>query len=274
TALTLGVSAYGSAGQTLFFDEFQSTPSGGFARDADGENAERVALRLQRGRFFVDASYNRRERDVPTASFDTVFDPAHHAATGDVVENTVDERGTFEARWEPGAFLLRLYGDYSGYHGEYPYDSSDRGTFVLHDRGTGWAGGGEARVTLASPDWNRLSVGALVEVHDIGVGVDSNGDGVEDYQDHRNPANLATYAVDELALLPRLRLTLGARVDHLGISDENVFSPRIAAVARPYAGGLTKLILGQAYRAPSDFEQYYADSGVTEVPSPPLEAEI
>ena len=274
TALTLGVSAYGSAGQTLFFDEFQSTPSGGYARDDDGENAERVWLRLQRGRFFVDASFDRRERDVPTASFDTVFDPAHHAATGDVVENTVDERGTFEARWQPEHVLLRLYGDYSGYHGDYPYDSLERGTFVLHDRGTGWAGGGEARVTVAAPAWNRLSVGADVELHDIGVGVDSNGDGREDYKDHRDPVNLAVYAVDELALGERLHVTLGARVDHLGISDEDVFSPRIAAVAQPYAGGRTKLILGQAYRAPSDFEQYYADSGVTEVPSPPLEAEI
>src|SRR5262249_11053184 len=224
--------------------------SGGYARDSDGENAERAALRLQNGHFYLDASYNRRERDIPTASFDTVFDPAHHAATGNVVESTVDERGILDARWESGALLLRAYGDYSGYRGDYPYDGPGRGTFVLHDRGTGWAGGGEARASFSAPEWNRLTVGADAGVHGVTPGVDTNGDGKEDYVDNRNPVNLSAYAVDELTMGAPFRLTLGARIDHLGISDETVFSPRVAAVFRPYAAGRTKLVLGQAYRAP------------------------
>lgn len=272
TALTLGVSAYGSGGQTLFFDEFKGTPSGGFARDEDGELAERAALRLTSGPFSIDASYNRRDKNIPTASFDTVFDPVHQAVTGGVAENTVDERGTFEARWVEGPLILCATADYSGYHGAYPYGSGARGAFILRDRGTGFAAGGEARVTFVTA-WNRLALGADVEVHDIQIGVDADGDGKDDYTDHRSLVNAAAYAVDELALGARVRLTLGARLDQLGVSDDLVFSPRLAAVFVPYPGGKTKIVLGQAYRAPADFEQYYADGGVTQVPAAPLQAE-
>jgi outer membrane receptor protein involved in Fe transport len=274
TALTLGVSAYGSSGQTLFFDEYQSAPSGGFARDDDAEDAERVSLRVQRGRFSLDAAYNRRAKDVPTASFDTIFDPAHDPRAHGVVENTLDERGTLEARYDSGALLLRLFGDYAAYHGAYPYaGDATRSDFALRDRGIGFWGGGEARVTVAGPEWNRLALGATAEVHDVRVGVDANGDGREDYTDHRAIPNAAVYAVDELALGARLRLTAGARLDRLGIGEDWVFSPRLAAVLSAYEGGKTKLVLGQAYRAPSDFEQYYSDGGVTEIPAAKLSAE-
>ena len=192
-ALTLGISAYGSAGQTLFFDEFRDTPSAGFARDDDGENAERASLRLRSGRLFFDASYNRREKDVPTASFDTVFDPARNHATGDVTERTVDERGTVELRWQPDSFLVRVYGDYSGYHGTYPYDNSSRGQFILRDRGIGLSAGFEARATLVLPSWNRLSLGGVIEGHEITAAVDADGDGREDVKDDREPVNAALY---------------------------------------------------------------------------------
>src|SRR5262249_18244184 len=46
-----------------------------------------------------------------------------------------------------------------------------------------------------------------------------------------------------------------------------------AAVLRPYPGGRTKLVLGQAYRAPSDYEQYYYDNNVTQMPAAPLSPE-
>jgi hypothetical protein len=53
-----------------------------------------------------------------------------------------------------------------------------------------------------------------------------------------------------------------------------VISPRLAVVARPYERGRSKLVVGQAYRAPSEYEQYYNDSGVTQIAAPPLDAEI
>jgi outer membrane receptor protein involved in Fe transport len=271
--ITASAQAYASTGQNLFYEDFRATPSGGFARDSDGEDAERGALRLRLGRFFVDASYNRRKKDVPTASFDTVFDAPHVDGFAGDAENTIDERGTFEARWDGGTVYARAFGDYSGYRGEYPYDDSS-GKFVLHDGGRGLGGGAEARVTLTAPSWNQLSLGVEGEVHDIRLNVDNNGDGKDDFVDEHTPQSAAAYAVDQLSFGPAATLTLGGRVDLLGISDQVVFSPRVAAVLRPYAGGRTKIVLGQSYRAPSDYEQYYYDNDVTQMRAKKLDAEI
>ena len=42
----------------------------------------------------------------------------------------------------------------------------------------------------------------------------------------------------------------------------------MAVIGQPYGGGNTKLIVGRAFRAPSVYELYYNDGGLTQVPSP------
>jgi outer membrane receptor protein involved in Fe transport len=59
------------------------------------------------------------------------------------------------------------------------------------------------------------------------------------------------------------------RVDYYSTSGAAV-SPRLAAVAHPYARGTTKLLFGRAFRAPSIYELYYHDGGMSQVPNPDL----
>src|SRR5262249_60426739 len=93
----VGARASGRPGQTLYFDGFRAEPSMGVVGAADGEDAEPAALRARGGDFALDAAVNRRRREVPTASFGTVFDPAH-AGAGEV-EETLDQRAYVEGRF-------------------------------------------------------------------------------------------------------------------------------------------------------------------------------
>ena len=72
------------------------------------------------------------------------------------------------------------------------------------------------------------------------------------------------YAVDEVVLAPWLRASAGLRVDHYPESFGTTLNPRLAVIARPYREGNTKLLLGRAFRAPSPYERFYNDGGVTQ----------
>jgi outer membrane receptor for ferrienterochelin and colicins len=268
---SLSVSAYANGGRDHFFEELRGTPSGGLARDADAELALAARLRLRQGAFFLDAAVNRREKEVPTATFETVFDPAHAEATGGTVEQTTDDRAYLELRYEVPSLLVRAYADHAAYLGLYPYDSSD-GPFVSEDRGRAFGVGGEARVSLAVPRWNRLTIGAELARQDLRFTTASDPGG-ETFRHERAPVAAAVYAVDEVAIGEAVRVTAGARVDRLATTEEVVVAPRVAVVLGPYAGGRTKLVLGQAHRAPTEYEQHYADDGLTQVRAGPLDAE-
>jgi outer membrane receptor protein involved in Fe transport len=269
--VSLSASAYGSPGQTRYFDEFRDEPSQGVARDADGEDAEHAALRARAGDFSLDAAWNRRRREVPTASFGTVFDPAHTGAQ--VVEETLDQRAYVEGRFQRdlgGArLLLRVGLDHADYRGHYPYSEAGRGDFTLIDEGVGSSLGGEAQVAVSLP-LQTLTLGAEGGLHRIRLAYD---DGRNRVDDERDLTAASVYAVDELVLSPEVRVTAGARLDRLPVGGDLVLSPRLAGVFRPYRAGRTKVVLGRAFRAPSFYEQYYSDGGVTQNPAPPLSAE-
>jgi len=220
-AASVAVSAYGSTGSTHFFEEFAGTPSAGFVRDADGETALRGSLRWRLGDLSLDAAFNRRDKEIPTATFGTVFDPAHASGTGGTVESTLDNRGYLEARYERSALLLRLYGDYAAYTGTYPYVDAETGPFVLEDVGSGFGVGGEARVSFTAPAWNRLTLGAEAARQDLEIENLISGPQM-DFRHQRVAVSVAGYAVDELQLGP-VRVT----------ADQSMFPATLSADQLP-----------------------------------------
>jgi hypothetical protein len=75
------VSAYQNGGDDHFFEDFRGTASRGLARDSDAERALGGRLRVARGPLFLDAAVNTRLKEIPTATYGTVFDPAHSDVT-------------------------------------------------------------------------------------------------------------------------------------------------------------------------------------------------
>jgi len=78
--------------------------------------------------------------------------------------------------------------------------------------------------------------------------------------DVRQRLLLSGYLLDEWRIHPRLFIQGGVRVDkYLDLTTVPI-SPRLGIVARPYQRGLTKLVAGQAFRAPNIYELFFTDN--------------
>jgi outer membrane receptor protein involved in Fe transport len=78
---------------------------------------------------------------------------------------------------------------------------------------------------------------------------------------------LSAALLDEWRIHPRLFVQLGVRVDKYLDLSALPFSPRLGVVAKPYEGGLSKLVIGQAFRAPNIYELYYTDGQTQAFPT-------
>lgn len=275
-AISLYASLFDSSGENLFFSEFADTPSAGEVRQADGEDAQRGGLRAKVGKFSFDASYARRRKDIPTASFETVFDPARNPGTNYEPEHTIDQRGYAEARWDhergPLTIAARAAYDRQRYEGIYPYDDGME-PYLFSDFGSGEWLTGEVRLALTG--WNqKLTLGAEVGQHDVVLSFDEDSDGTDEFRDQQDFTNTSGYAVEQISLFDeRLLLSAGVRVDSFGESNQDALSPRLGLVFRPYESGFTKVVVGRAFRPPSLYELYYNDGGSTQVAPESLEPE-
>jgi outer membrane receptor for ferrienterochelin and colicins len=79
----------------------------------------------------------------------------------------------------------------------------------------------------------------------------------------------AVYGLVDVVPFPQARLSLGLRLDSYSTFGESL-NPRAAFIVKPYAAGNLKVMFGKAFRAPSTYELYYNDGGITQVASPGL----
>ncbi|MDQ7052474.1 MAG: TonB-dependent receptor [candidate division KSB1 bacterium] len=124
----------------------------------------------------------------------------------------------------------------------------------------------------------------LNDRHYLIVGLDTQIDRVQSDPDtimygDRQVNNVALYLQDEWEVTPELTTTLGLRYDwnHLvnGITQGQL-SPKIALVYHPRSNLAFRLLLGQAFRAPSIAERFFQkelSGGTLFKPNPKLKAE-
>ncbi|HEY8146658.1 MAG TPA: TonB-dependent receptor [Kofleriaceae bacterium] len=274
-AASVHASVYDSEGRTLRFDEFRETPSRGEVVGADAEQAYRAGLRATAGTAALDANYSYRTKDVPTALFGTVFDPAQSDATDRRVTNTDDRRGYLEGRWRGGAGPIGIETrgsyDYEQYYGTYPYDDGS-GPFVFTDAGGGRWITGETRLSFTGFS-QKLTLGGEVASHSVEQSFDNEDDGTLDFSDEREFTNASAYGVEQVNLGERAIVSAGVRADRFGWLNDVAISPRLGLVVKPYAGGYTKVVAGRAFRSPSTYELFYNDDGITQVAPETLEPE-
>src|SRR5207249_2280826 len=67
-------SALALRGQDYHFREFATGPANGSASGQDGEKTERLFGRMRRGGFALQGLWSERSKEVPTASYGTIFD--------------------------------------------------------------------------------------------------------------------------------------------------------------------------------------------------------
>jgi outer membrane receptor protein involved in Fe transport len=251
-----GGSLRSAAGQTLFFPEFVDT-NRGIVRGGDGEHALKSFASLAFRGFSLEAAYSNRRKNIPTASFGTIF--------GDSRARTRDEQLFVSAGYQATLgksfdLATRVTMGASDYEGVYPYQTSPSTTDVNADYASGRWWGAEATGTLRRGRHTWLVGGELQRNsrQDQGSRYLASPDGA--FQVSGRDLRLALYTQDDLKLGAKLRLSLGARFDHYSELAGRL-NPRLALIVSPDAVTTVKLLYGRAFRAPNEYEELYYTPG-------------
>jgi iron complex outermembrane receptor protein len=246
--------------ESLYFAEFDSPDlNNGRAERLDRESLRTVTGRLSFRDLAVTGAYGRRDKTVPTAAFDTLFNNPTFV--------TVDERAyvdaAFDRAWQGTRYAVRGYLDSYQYDGVYPYEPEEPGgpPSMSTDYGHGTWWGVEGRATRPLPGRQTLTAG--LEFRDYAR--QAQGEAFEDDPDASWDADASThvfaaYAQDELRVNDRLLLSVGGRYDAYSGFDR--FSPRASVVVTPTPERAFKYLFGSAFRAPNAYELDYLTQGL------------
>ncbi len=203
---------------------------------------------------------NYRDKRVPTGAYETI--------PGDPRAQSEDTRAFAELRYEPhlGAraqLYSRIYVDRYDFAGVYPYTQEEGGgSYAVRDRWDGTWLGAEARVAATVAPWFRLTGGATGDAHvqtEL-TGRDDQGTYLDETPIYQSAG---VYAVAEADAGKALTASVGARLDWFSSVGATV-NPRAAVILRPAENHTVKLLAGRAFRAPSPYELFYNDDGVTQ----------
>ncbi len=256
--LLLSATGYHSNGQKdLFFPEF-NTPANnnGIAHNLDQDHYSNVFASTSFGDFVFQAGAVWRRKDIPTASFNSVFN-----ATG---TNTTDDRQYLDLSYQHSItdstdIAARIYYDRYAYDGSYLTDLTPITPDRDGARGQWW--GSEIKLSSAITKQHRVTVGA--EYID-NFQEDLNNFYVVPFQQNLDSQNtsrsLGLYAQDEYRPFQSLILNLGLRYDQI-YGQASSTNPRLAAIWLPRSGTALKLLYGTAFRAPNAYELYWGGPG-------------
>jgi outer membrane receptor for ferrienterochelin and colicins len=261
-------SRYTSAGQgRVYYPEFDERISidpravnNGFAENNDAEDANNFFTSLRYGDFSFSAFRNVRMKEVPTASFGTVFN--------DPREETEDIRSYLDLRYDhrftnDWSLQARVFYDEYKYSGVYPFDFAEPGfppdILLARDETVGEWLGTEWQLTAQVRERHTVIVGAeyrdnLQEFQSAYYDVDPR-----DYYilDDRSSHTLGVFAQSETELTEKLLFTAGLRYDRYSSETGNTLNPRLGLIYSPSNTDTLKVLYGEAFRAPNPYERYY-----------------
>jgi iron complex outermembrane receptor protein len=256
--LLLSATGYHSNGdRNLFYPEFNSpATNNGIAHDLDQDHFSSVFAATSFGEFTFEAGAVWRRKDIPTASFNSVFDATGTNTTDDRQYLDLNYRHAFDADSDVTA---RLYYDRYAYDGSYLTALTP--ITPDHDYARGQAVGTEIKYSTALGKQNRVTVGT--EYID-NIQEDLANYYIEPYTqnlDSRNSArSLGLYAQDEYRPFESLIFNVGVRYDRF-YGQASSTNPRLAAIWLPRAGTALKALYGTAFRAPNAYELYWGGPG-------------
>jgi outer membrane receptor protein involved in Fe transport len=269
----LSGSYYNSEGhKQIFFPGFNSpATNNGIAVDADRDEAYNVYADITHGDFDVHVVQASRTKHIPTASFETVFNDSR--------TRTTDARGYVDFQyhhafgsWEA---LGRASYDWYDYHGIYIYDYARAGIPPFtqnYDAANGsWA------------DFQGDASRTFLKRHKVTLGIEVRQDFQQQqinydiqpyflyFDSHRSSRIWALYFQDEYSIRKNLIFVAGLRGDWYQ-ANGNTLSPRGGLLFAPRPSTDIKAIYSWAFRAPNDYEAFYAGNN-SNTPNPFLKPE-
>ena len=266
--LSLSGSYYTSAGQrNLYFPEFDQRISAdpraannGIAQNADAQKAFNLYSSASYKDFTLSELYYYRNKQVPTASFQTVFNDGR--------EETTDERSYLDLKYEhefggDSQLQSRVFFDHYSSHGTYPSDYANPGDppdIVLNkddDQGS-WVGM-EWQWTQQILDRHTLSLGTEYREN-----LQEHQANYDDVSPRMYYLTLGLYAQAEVSLLTNLVFDAGLRFDQYFGSFGGTLNPRLGLIYNPWESGTLKLLYGEAFRAPNAYERFCYPAQMTQ----------
>ena len=251
---TARIAGLRSDGESAFAAPERAGPPSRFALGLDGESSGHADLRAHAGDFAVSASWNRRDKSVPTGPFSTFG-----LAGADDNDQRFFVEGTWSRTAQSGLGLdVRLSEDGARTVSDFPLAAGSG--FERSTRTADWLEG-EVRLRLPSFAGNRAFAGG--EVQDLWRTslrlLQPSGDGPA--ESHQQVV-VSGYLGDDLRLGKRVQLDAAVRIDgYFGGASEFLpapeVHPRVALILQPWDGGTLKLMGGTAYRAPTLNERYF-----------------
>lgn len=265
-ALSVSGSYYDSAGdRSLYYPAFDDpATNNGVARNLDGERSNSLFATASWRDLTLQAAYANRRKDIPTASYGVDFNARP--------DFTNDRYAYVNLKYEhafPADLWLqaRLYYDYYDYYGEGIYSG-----VLNRDESTSNRVGTELQASKLLGGSHLLIAGAGFSYSSTSF-TNYDQDPFSSYLDLRNNAvNWSAFLQDEYSILPELLLNAGLRLDHYEQFGGEV-NPRLALIYTPLTQSTIKLIYGEAFRAPNNYELYYTAAGLGLKANPNLKPE-
>jgi outer membrane receptor for ferrienterochelin and colicins len=248
----------------LYFPDFDTpATNNGIANHLDGQRLGEFYGRFQFGNFTFTSAYGRRQKDVPTASYGTIFNEQQFK------EQTTDRHTLVDGEYlttlaSNTRLSLRASFDRFTYDGLYPFstDLTPAGVMVALNQVVGdrWTVGG--RVVRALSKGQTLTAGAEFIDNTSALQASQFVDPANELFRLDQPSHQsAVYAQHELALPGSVHLTSGIRYDQYEAFSK--VTPRLAGVWMPTHDQSFKYLYGRAFRAPNAYESnafYFGDS--------------
>jgi iron complex outermembrane receptor protein len=264
---------YDSAGPArVFFPAFDSPATNyGVAQNIDRDSSRSFYGSLHFGHFTLEGLGARREKGISTASFAQVFN--------DHRSETTDSSGYLQLRYnrtilQDAELTASVYFDRALYHGVYVYSPVAGGSanVLNEDASRGDVFGTNVRVTKALSEKHKATAG--VEFRD-NLRQDQSNYNLNPFQpvldDQRGSREWAIFVEDEFTIKKGLILNAGLRHDQYQPFGGTT-NPRLALIYSPLKRTTVKLIYGQAFRAPNNYELYFGDQ-ISIEPNPSLRPE-
>jgi iron complex outermembrane receptor protein len=270
--MLVSASFYDSKGQRLFYREFDAPETNnGFADNADYDRSHSFLGNFSYRDFHVQAVHSSRKKGVPTASFLAVFNDSRN--------NTVDAKTYVDLGYQ------HTFSNTLDITGRLSYDRTDfYGNYVADYTGTGIPPYVENKVFSHGRAWGlELNASKNTEKHRVTAGVEYrnnlrqdqanyDADPYRSYLDDRRSSKIwALYIQDEVRITEKLIVNAGLRYDHYSTFGGTA-NPRVALIYKPDEHGSLKLLYGQAFRAPNNYEMFFLGGNFSK-PNPLLQPE-
>ena len=257
----------------VYFPEFD-TPgtNNGVAENLDQDWSYKGFGRLSWKGLRVESAFSSRTKQIPTGSYETVFDRRG--------THSRDDYGYVTANFEHPVgvktkVVTQAFYGWTKYSGRYIYDFSDPGDPPLYvsnvDRATGDWLGAEVFGSTEISGRTIFSYGAAAQFNVRQDQINYDDTPRTTYlDDKRKSAFYSLYAQSEVNALQSLRINIGLRYDGYSTFGGTV-NPRVGLIYLPNVSTAVKLLYGRSYRAPNVYEAYY--DGPVEKINPALKPE-